>query len=277
MTAISRRFPIRSIVLLLLCSLASPFVRSQELSAFPDFRQQLRHDYILGFLLKRIPVDTTVKPEYRVYPYFVMKDTSSDDIAAFVYYYRHELIEVSSFSGTSKLVLLAEKPDALSELFLFDDDLHGNRLLDSLEFDTRNDATIRKFSLNRHPCLIIDQTFHGTGYKEEQMEIIGIINGRFQSIFTTSVLEARNWDFTTDDFDRKVRKVNYIDVNKDGYVDISIEGREDTVHVGKHVDFLNAPVKKRGSRWTEVYTWNEQTYTFDLDKQRSKIDGLEIK
>jgi hypothetical protein len=270
-------------VLLILAGLANvTLASSADSTQVALLRSQLKHKFVLDFLERMHAQNRYYRNEeirdmeHDSLAFLMMEPPGEYAIESFFYYYlRVDLYLLKPFDGHERKYLMTLYIGGLAEIFLFESDEHGNILLDTLDLDLRSEAHIRQFRLNDHNFILLTQTSYGTGSKDEHEDIIAVINNRFQSVFSISLLEASDWmmrtDTATNDFVRRTRKLAFQDMNGDGYLDIRVSASEDVIHMGKGVesfDFRNGVVKKHLKNWTEVYIWDEKTETFNPTNSR---------
>jgi hypothetical protein len=183
---------------------------------------------------------------------------------------QYSLYRLSSFTAKARYFVLAESGEDSSSLtfYLFTGDSIHPRYLDKYAVGTQQ-ASFRFDTLNGGDVFRINAKSTGTGLYDRSLILIAIKRGFLVDIFHC---DLRYLDATTDTTFRGLGSVKFVDLNKDGYLDIVYKLVVDVLAPSQNPNvWIPGKLEKakalyRSSRVVEHYIWNRKYAVYERQK-----------
>ncbi len=251
------------------------FAQDDSLRFVDRLRSQLKHKFILEFVLKQ-------KPEREYDSEELLRDWSKDSnnfevidpplgkgaLETFRYYHMYQLYRVLSFNGNEQYYALVYEDIGPQEIFLLSDDTTHPMLEDTFSIHGPGGTGLSFERLNNGNILRAFRSAPGVGYMLEQNALVGIIDGKFTILFKTNTLEVRDLSDDSNDTTalRTTSTYQFANLNSDSLSDIIEQISEDVILMDEMQSFTNfqtAKVIRHVSKRERRYLWNNKTYSFD--------------
>ncbi|MGB2866928.1 MAG: hypothetical protein WBD36_00630 [Bacteroidota bacterium] len=260
--------------LLLMAFLWSPCSAAGDSLLVANLRGKLRYKFVLDFLRE-------TRPEKQFFDSRRLNLYSSDSarfqkietedkyaVEEFMYYLDYRLYTIESLDRRNHYYLLGLFYPSLAKVFLFEEDLDGNKLVDTLNVKAIG-AWLAIDSLNHHSTLNLETIEYGSGHYAEHRTIVGITGGRFKTVFSYKPVECNaNMGQEKGILLRTTNLIRFVDFDNDSLEDIVMEKEVDLVQgemtMGDYADEIRKrQVLKKLSVSKTRYLWNEVSLSFD--------------
>jgi len=191
------------------------------------------------------------------------------------------LLIVKSFDGKEDYSILADSLElqGVFTLHLLRKTSNGWTECDSFVLGERFGGDFKVLTMNSHHFIRVRRPDDATGYYREDEAYLGIFDGKFKTLFGFIRIEIISPE-GQEDANWKIGKVSFVDLNKDGFIDIVHTERTQIVfqaqkewekfaltQIWLRIDdsqgFFGVKPKHIISTIKRKYIWNNTTWSFD--------------
>lgn len=254
-------------------------------NAIAELRKEMNYPFVIDFLLSHHRNEASLEvledadtTEINLEKGFSAKNVVERFRIGEVIY---SLLTIKSLSGDRVYHLLVDSDmtaEGTSRLDLFEFSQGAWNFCDSFPLSSRFYGLFEISTLNKHDVINVKMATDATGYYREEEAYLGISKNRFKTLFGFTRIELYQLE-GKENSKWRVRKLFFVDLNHDGFVDIVEKTKEEIMNIPNSEwngfmsklwlrtkdseAFYKMRAKKIISEKEQRYIWNEKTNSFD--------------